>query len=82
MVYVIVLDFILRFPQVELFLLYFEQLLKVLFMHDASNEVAKPEHGRVLHPDRHLAVVLILQGVPHGRKLVQLVFFYPNWIVG
>ena len=50
-------------------------------MHDPADEVAEPEHGRVLHPDRRLTAIHVLQGVPHGRIGVQLVLVCVHWVV-
>ena len=47
-----------------------EELLKVLLVHDSADEVPEPKHGRVLHANRHLAAVLVLEGVPHRCELV------------
>ena len=81
LVNVIVLDFVLRLPGVKPVFLYLQQLLKVIFVHDASNEVAKPEHGRVLDADRHLTVVHMLQSVPHWCEFIELIFTNPDRVV-
>ena len=81
LVNVIVLDFVLRLPGVKPVFLYLQQLLKVIFVHDASNEVAKPEHCRVLDADRHLTVVHMLQSVPHWCEFIELIFTNPDRVV-
>ena len=41
----VVLYLIIRLPTVQLISVDMFELVKVVFMHDASNEVAKPKHG-------------------------------------
>lgn len=72
----VVFDLILGLPPLHILVLTHLELVKVVLVHDASDEVAEPEHGRVLHSNRHLATLLVLEGVPHRSVDVKLVFLH------